>query len=108
MSHRIGTPGAALGILAVVSLAWTAAPRAAEVRSYDALGRLTDVSYPNAGAFHYGYDANGNVLSVVVSTTGVAGDGVPPTFALGPITPNPGGGERLLRLALPSRGRVVL
>src|SRR3989442_9367555 len=40
---------------------------AAETYQHDAIGRLTDVAYANGSSFHYTYDANGNVLSVITS-----------------------------------------
>jgi YD repeat-containing protein len=86
------------------------APTAVETQQFDTLGRLTDIAYATGGSIHYTYDANGNLLTIVstTSTDGVGGTSFPVTFALGPVTPNPGFGPRRIEFAIPSRGRVTL
>jgi YD repeat-containing protein len=82
---------------------------AAESYQYDAIGRLTDIAYANGGSFHYTYDANGNLLSVVTSLATAVDDGSPALeFALGPTTPNPGSGPRRMAFAIPADGHVTL
>jgi YD repeat-containing protein len=98
-------------VIATLALALVAAApvSAAEVYTYDTQSRLTDVSYQNGSSLHYTYDANGNILSIVTSlAAAVDADGAPLQFALGPTTPNPGGGARDVTFTLPSPGRVVL
>ena len=83
--------------------------QAAETYTYDTQSRLTDITYQNGGSLHYTYDANGNILSVITSLVTAAEEGSTSfQFALGPTTPNPGGGMRNLFFTLPSAGRVVL
>ena len=97
-------------IAAALSLAG-AAPAVAETYIYDAVGRLTSVSYDNGGSIHYTYDANGNLVAIVtdVSITAVEGEAVPSfQFALGRATPNPGSGARSISFSIPSRGPVTL
>ena len=100
------------GFALLVSLAVgiSAAPvRAAETYQYDAQGRLTDIAYQNGSSFHYSYDANGNILSVVTSlATAVDEAGAPLRFTLGPTTPNPGSGPRNLTFTIPSSAHVSL
>jgi len=95
--------------LAVLWLAVAVPAPAAEVYAHDALGRLTDATYLDGSAIHYTYDANGNLLSVVSSgaTNGVAPK-APAAFALGPVIPNPGVGDRRIAFSIPSAGRVRL
>ena len=100
-------------LAALLALAtWPPVPaRAAETYAYDAIGRLTDVTYDNGGSIHYTYDANGNVLSIVTSlaATGVGSEESPTfQFALGASTPNPGSGPRAIPFSIPTRGRVTL
>jgi YD repeat-containing protein len=96
--------GAALAALFVLQ-----GPTAVENYQHDAIGRLIDIAYANGGSFHYTYDANGNVLSVVTSLTTAVGDASSPLqFALGPMTPNPGSGARSLAFTIPARGHVTL
>ena len=98
-------------VIATLALALVAAAPAfaAESYTYDTQSRLTDVSYQNGSSLHYTYDANGNILSIVTSlAAAVDADGAPLQFALGPTTPNPGGGARDVTFTLPSPGRVVL
>ena len=95
----------ALILLALVAMA----PTAVETQQFDALGRLTDIHYASGASVHYTYDANGNLLSIVASpTTGVGDKQEPVSFMLGPVTPNPGVGERRIGFAIPTRGRVTL
>jgi len=95
---------AALAVLFVLQ-----GPTAVENYQHDAIGRLTDVSYANGGSFHYTYDANGNILSVIASLATAVGDGSPALeFTLGPTTPNPGSGPRRMAFAIPARGHVTL
>ena len=96
--------------LAVLLLAAAVPVHAGETYAHDAQGRLTDATYTNGSAIHFTYDANGNVLSIV--STG-ATNGVDPTtagygFALGPVTPNPGAGDRRIAFSIHSAGRVRL
>jgi YD repeat-containing protein len=104
--------GAAILIAAIAPAPSTAAlqgPTAVETYHHDAIGRLTDIAYANGGSFHYTYDANGNLLSVVTSlATAVEGGGAPLQFALGPTTPNPGSGARSMAFTIPARGHVTL
>ena len=101
--------GGLLRCAALAGLVALQAPTAVENYLHDALGRLTDVSYANGGSFHYTYDANGNLLSVVTSLATAVGDASPSIeFALGPTTPNPGSGARSMAFAIPARGHVTL
>jgi YD repeat-containing protein len=96
--------GVALAVLLAVQ-----GPTAVEMYQHDAIGRLITVTYANGGSFHYTYDANGNVLSVVTSLeTGVDAGHGPLQFALGPTTPNPGSGARSVAFTIPTRGHVTL
>jgi YD repeat-containing protein len=96
--------------VALALVAWASLARAAETYQHDPLGRLTDVAYQNGSSFHYTYDANGNVLSIVTSLAVTAVDGGGPAlqFALGPTTPNPGSGARNMAFTIPARGHVSL
>lgn len=96
----------ALILLALLAMA----PTAVETQQFDALGRLTDIQYGTGASIHYTYDANGNLLAIVASlgTTGVGGKPGAAAFMLGPVTPNPGVGERRIGFAIPSRSRVTL
>lgn len=97
---------------AVATLMLTAAvpARAGETYAHDSQGRLTDATYTDGSAIHYTYDANGNVLSIV--STGATNSVGPGTaaydFALGPVTPNPGSGDRRLAFSIHSAGHVKL
>ena len=94
---------------ALVLLFALQAPTAVEMYQHDAIGRLTDISYANGGSFHYTYDANGNLLSIVTSLATAVGDESPSLqFALGPTTPNPGSGRRNMAFTIPARGHVTL
>jgi YD repeat-containing protein len=100
---------AALRCAALAALVALQGPTAVENYQHDAIGRLTDVAYANGGSFHYTYDANGNLLSVVTSLATAVGDASPPLqFALGPTTPNPGSGARSMAFTIPVRGHVTL
>jgi YD repeat-containing protein len=101
---------AALAFMIVLApTLWAGAASAAETYTYDNQSRLTDVSYQNGGSLHYTYDANGNILSIITSlAAAVDADATPLQFALGPTTPNPGGGVRDVAFSLPAPGRVVL
>ena len=97
--------------LAVLLLATAAPAYAAENYSHDAQGRLTDATYTDGSAIHYTYDANGNILSIVStgSTSGV--DPRTPAafaFAVGPVTPNPGSGDRHIAFSITTAGHVRL
>jgi YD repeat-containing protein len=99
------------GAIAILALTLVgAAPAfAAETYTYDNQSRLTDVSYQNGGSLHYTYDANGNILSIITSlAAAVEGTEATYQFALGPTSPNPGGGARDVTFSLPAPGRVVL
>jgi|SRR5215471_14572548 len=96
---------------AALLLAAAGPATAAESYTHDAQGRLTDVTYADGSAIHYTFDANGNILSIVTSgaTTGV--DPVTPAafaFALGPVTPNPGSGDRRIAFSIATAGHVRL
>jgi YD repeat-containing protein len=84
--------------------------RAGETYAHDARGRLTDAAYADGSTIHYTYDANGNLLSIVSSgaSTGVDPKTATFEFALGPVTPNPGAGDRRLAFSIRSPGRVRL
>ncbi len=84
--------------------------RAAEIRQYDPMGRLTDIAYPNGGSIHYTYDANSNLLTIVTTTATTAVEGGTPTFefGMGPVKPNPGSGARSLAFTTPIRAHVSL
>ncbi len=84
---------------------------AAESYAYDAIGRMTTVTYDNGGSIHYTYDANGHILSIATSlgTTAVGGGPQAPLqFALGRAAPNPGWGPMAIPFTIPSRGRATL
>jgi len=94
---------------ALVGLFALQGPTAVETYQHDAIGRLTDITYANGGSFHYTYDANGNLLSIVTSlATAVGDESAPLQFALGPTTPNPGSGARNMAFTIPARGHVAL
>lgn len=98
-------------MIATLALALIAAVPAfaAESYTYDNQSRLTDVVYQNGGALHYTYDANGNILSIITSLAAAAEDAeVAYQFALGPTSPNPGGGMRDVSFTMPSQGHVTL
>ncbi len=100
-----------LRLTVVALLLAAAAPaRAGETYTHDAQGRLTDATYTDGSAIHFTYDANGNVLSVVSSgsTGSVDSKTAAYLFALGPVTPNPGGGDRSIVFSIHSAGRVRL
>jgi YD repeat-containing protein len=95
--------------VALVGLFALQGPTAVETYQHDAIGRLTDVTYANGGSFHYTFDANGNLLSIVTSLATAVGDESPALqFALGPTTPNPGSGRRNMAFTIPARGHVSL
>ena len=100
------------GCLLLAALVLASVPaRAGETYAHDAQGRLTDATYTDGSAIHYTYDANGNILSIVA--TGATTDvnpmlPAPYEFALGPATPNPGGGDRRIGFAIATPGRVRL
>jgi YD repeat-containing protein len=97
--------------LAALAAAAAVPARAGETYAHDAEGRLTDATYNDGSAVHYTYDSNGNVLSIVSSgaTSGVDPK-TPATFefALGPVSPNPGAGDRRIAFSIQSAGRVRL
>lgn len=108
-------PRCPTGIL--LALACTAGvlafPARADEYAYDAMSRLTQVTYTSGGITAYTYDPNGNILSIVSSLapTGVEEDASPGNrfdFALGRTTPNPTSGPMSLRFSIPARDRVVL
>lgn len=105
-----GRGGLWIWLALTVALVWRASPAiAAESYVYDALGRMTDVTYANGSSIHYTYDANSNVLSVVTSlATAVEESDSPLSFRLGPVTPNPGSGARNLTFSIPTSGHVTL
>jgi len=110
MNGTHGNGPVALAFAAILAVALGAAPaKAAEMYSYDTRNRLTDIMYQNGSSLHYTYDANGNILSIITSlVAAVDGGSAAVQFALGPTTPNPGGGARDVSFSLPSPGRVVL
>ena len=96
-------------LMVLIVAAWASHAVAAETYTYDTQSRLTDVSYQNGSSLHYTYDANGNIVSIVTSLVTAVGDDAPGyQFALGPTTPNPGGGPRDVSFTLASAGRVEL
>jgi YD repeat-containing protein len=96
-------------VVALASALLAGAASAAETYTYDNQSRLTDVSYQNGGSLHYTYDANGNIISIVTSLAAAVDEGAAAyQFALGPTTPNPGGGSRNVFFTMASRGRVTL
>ena len=91
-----------------------AAPRrvsAAETYQYDALDRLTQVTYDNGSLVRYTYDNASRILAIV-SSARVGGVIVPPTvqpaFALDPVGSNPGTGPRVIVFSIPAAGRAQL
>jgi YD repeat-containing protein len=101
---------AAALVLAVLAAASPPGARAADTFTYDAVGRLTLVSYGNGGLLAYTYDDNGNVLSIVTSLGTTAAEespAAPLVFALGPATPNPGPGARAVRFSIPGAGHAT-
>lgn len=109
---RARVVGLGLGLgLAVLWLALAAPVRAGETYAHDAQGRLTDAAYQDGSSIHYTYDANGNLLSIVSSgsTAGAEpGSPEPLRFALGPVTPNPGSGDRRIAFSVVRAGRVTV
>ena len=97
--------------LAVLPALAPPSARAGETYAHDAQGRLTDATYTDGSSNHYTYDANGNLLSIVSSgaTTGVDPK-TPATyeFALGPVTPNPGSGDRRITFSIAKAAHVSL
>lgn len=95
----------------VAGLLGLAAPvRAGETYAHDAQGRLSDAAYNDGSSIHYTYDANGNVLSILSSPATAVDPKTPATFefALGPVTPNPGGGNRRIAFSIATAGHVSL
>jgi YD repeat-containing protein len=110
MTIELRAPWTRLG-LAVLCLAAAGSAHAGETYAHDAQGRLTDATYTDGSSNHYTYDANGNVLSIVSSgSTTAVGPGTPESFhfALGPVTPNPGAGERRITFSIAAAGHVRL
>jgi len=97
-----------LAVLWLAVAAWPA--RAGETYAHDALGRLTDATYTDGSAVHYTFDANGNILSIVSTgaTNAVGPSSGTFAFALGPVTPNPGAGDRRIAFSIGAAGRVRL
>ena len=96
---------------AALWLAVAVPARAGETYAHDAQGRLTDATYTDGSAIHYTYDANGDLLSIVsTGATNAVDPKTPATFelALGPVTPNPGAGDRRLAFSIRTAGRVRL
>jgi YD repeat-containing protein len=111
LTHGSRARTAVLSLLLVAGLMTaTSASFASETYQHDALGRLTDVAYDNGGSIHYGYDANGNILSVVITLAATAADGANSRFdfALGPARPNPGTGPTAILFSTPVRAHVTL
>ena len=95
--------------IALTLALWGLPAFAAESYTYDTQSRLTDITYQNGGSFHYTYDANGNILSVVTTLATAVDENAPPLrFALGPATPNPGSGAREIAFSIPASGHVTL
>ena len=98
----------AIAIAFAVAL-WAVPALAAETYTYDNQSRLTDIAYQNGGSLHYTYDANGNILSIITSlAAAVEGTEATYQFALGPTSPNPGGGTRNVFFTMAARGHVTL
>src|SRR5262245_60055205 len=110
MTRNLRTLSRCVGLVAVLLGAVAAPAHAGESYVRDAQGRLTDATYNDGSAIHYTYDANGNVLSIVSSgaTNGVDPKPAVYEFALGPVTPNPGSGDRRIAFSIRSAGRVRL
>lgn len=101
-----------IAALAIITGALAASARADQY-AYDAMSRLTQVTYTSGGITMYTYDPNGNILSIVSSlaVTGVEEEESQQRrleFALGRTTPNPSSGPMTLRFSIPARDRVVL
>ena len=61
--------------LSLLLAVFVAAELSAQERySYDDLGRVTNVSYPDGSSISYTYDAAGNILTIATETTSVAID----------------------------------
>ena len=104
-AHWFGLGFAALWLVAAVPA------RAGETYQHDAQGRLTDATYADGSSIHYTYDANGNLLSIVSSGATAGIDPKTPAtyeFALGPVSPNPGSGDRRIAFSVATAGRVRL
>jgi YD repeat-containing protein len=103
---------ASVRLALVAGLLGIAAPvRAGETYAHDAQGRLTDAAYNDGSSIHYTYDANGNLLSILSSGSTTAVDPKTPAtieFTLGPVTPNPGGGDRRIAFSIATAGHVSL
>jgi YD repeat-containing protein len=110
MTRARRDPRVALAFAMVFVLApWASPAPAAESYTYDTQSRLTDITYQNGGSLHYTYDANGNITSEIVSLATAVEEGAKTyQFALGPTTPNPGGGARNVSFTLAARGHVVM
>ena len=99
-------------LVAALSLVAPAARVAtAQTYQYDALDRLTQVTYGDGSLRRYTYDNAGRVLAIV-SSAPVGGVNDPPQaplrFALEPIVPNPGTGPRSIAFSIPVGGRAQL
>jgi YD repeat-containing protein len=110
MTADLRAPWVRLG-LAVLWLAMAVPVRAGETYAHDAQGRLTDAAYQDGSSIHYTYDANGNLISIVSSGATIGVDPKTPTtyeFALGPVSPNPGAGDRRIAFSIATAGHVRL
>jgi len=107
-------PRSPIGIVVALACATgaLALPAGADQYAYDAMGRLTQVTYTSGGITAYTYDPNGNILSIVSSLGSGVEEADSPQgrleFALGRTTPNPTSGSTTLRFSIPGRDRVVL
>lgn len=103
------TPLRRVAVLIAATLALCAASaHAAETRQYDAMGRLTDVTYSDGSSFHYTYDANGNIVTILTSPAAAGPADAPLQFALGRTVPDPGSSARHLAFSTPTAGHVAL
>jgi YD repeat-containing protein len=80
--------------------------------TYDAIGRLTSVTYDASWLVEYEYDAGGNIVSITSGPTGATGveseTTAPRSFALGNGAPNPSNGLTRITYQLPVAAPVRL
>ena len=76
IKNRISTLFLHAAVVLTFVLVFAVAQTEAETYSYDTLGRLTRIAYPDGTSIDYTYDANGNRLTLTANApTGGTGGG---------------------------------